>query len=55
LKNRDALIADLNCARISSERSRELVADLDGKGTASLEINLNEAQRLSVIQTDTTE
>ena len=50
-----AVMEALEAAGISAERYQPAVSEASSSRTASFEIDLNEAQKLSIIQIDTTE
>ncbi|HTH53441.1 MAG TPA: hypothetical protein VL495_05795 [Edaphobacter sp.] len=54
-RTKEALIADLNTVGIVSERYSPALLVIDAGECQSFDITLNEAQKLSVILTDTTE
>lgn len=54
-RSHEEILQSLNSCRISADRYEAATALASGGKTVSFEIDLNEAQLLSVIQTDTTE
>ncbi len=54
-KSKGDLKASLDCAGIAPDRYLKVISEEDDGKTRSFTIDLNEAQRLSVIQTDSTE
>jgi len=54
-RSKEEFAADLDAVGISSERYSPALSTVDAGKTQSFDISLNEAQRLSVILTDTTE
>ncbi len=54
-RSHEEILQSLNRCRISADRYEAAAALARGGKTTSFEIDLNEAQLLSVIQTDTTE
>jgi hypothetical protein len=54
-RSHEEILQSLNRCRISTDRYKAAAALASGGRTVSFDIDLNEAQLLSVIQTDTTE
>lgn len=54
-KSKEEFAADLEAVGISVDRYSSALSAVDAGRTQSFDINLNEAQRLSVILTETTE
>jgi len=50
-----SVIEALEAAHIHRDRFKQLIDDINEESMTSIEINLNEGQNLSMIQTDTTE